>query len=127
MSARCIISTAPIGKVRGDDAAHALCLARHLELVDAVAGMPVVPTTGDAPAATAASALCSATDGRVKSTRACGRVFFRKREVVARPDAADVVDSGLGLESRGKDRADLAAVSTDRDRDGSASATRRRA
>src|SRR5437660_839549 len=77
MSARCIISTAPIAKFGATIpptpfAAHAVS-----SLSTSAAERPVVPTTGEAPAATAARALCRASVGRVKSTRARGLLEWR--------------------------------------------------
>src|SRR5438445_10426715 len=77
MSARCIISTAPIAKFGATIpptpfAAHAVS-----SLSTSAAERPVVPTTGGAPAATAARAWCRASVGRVKSTRARGLLEWR--------------------------------------------------
>src|SRR5437870_288705 len=73
MSARCIMSTAPTAKFGATMPPTPLALHAVSSLSTSVALSPVVPTIGEAPAATAASALCSASEGRVKSTSARGR------------------------------------------------------
>src|SRR5438445_2727856 len=72
ISARCIITTAPMAKFGATIPPTPLALHAVSSLSTSDVDRPVVPTTGEAPAATAASALCMASDGRVKSTIARG-------------------------------------------------------
>src|SRR5438309_1847218 len=72
ISARCIITTAPMAKFGATIPPTPLALHAVSSLSTSDVDRPVVPTTGEAPAATAASALCMPSDGRVKSTIARG-------------------------------------------------------
>ena len=77
ISARCIISTAPTAKFGATIPPSPFSRQAVAILSTSAAARPVVPTTGDAPAAIAASELCRASDGRVKSTNARGRFSCR--------------------------------------------------
>src|SRR5207248_6691984 len=77
ISARCIITTAPTAKFGATMppmffSLHAVCSLSTSEVES-----PVVPITGEAPAATAARALCRASAGAVKSTSARGLFWCR--------------------------------------------------
>src|SRR5438094_2755923 len=73
----CIISTAPTAKFGATIPPTPFSLHAVSILSMPSAGRPVVPTTGEAPDAIAASAMWTASDGREKSTSARGRCWWR--------------------------------------------------
>ncbi len=104
------------GEVWGDDPTQSLALARGLELVHRVRGQPGGAHHGRCPGRDSRERVVQSF-GRLREVDECSRPLLAEElgQVVAQLDTADVLDAGFGLKSGGEDRADLAAVTGDRD------------